>query len=336
VLNVTYLNNGAVKTGGFYPSGVAGVFSTSGYGYVERYDIALDSLIEPDAVVEEAAGEFNWIEGPCWVGGPDGYLLTSHPRDTFITRFNEREGSSLYLQPSGAPLPIDPLRFAEPGSNGLFLGRGGLLVVDGSLRALRVLDLQTKTFRTIVDRFEGKQFNSPNDIAVSPRDGAIFFTDPAYGLRGGLASPLRELDYTGVFRVSVDNVVTLIGKYDRPNGIGVSPDGNTLYVTDVTRGWIAVTLDANGKPAGERDFIRRDAITGGDGLKIDRAGNMWASYANGITIVTPEGKRIGSIRVNDTAANCEIGGDGYLYIASNRRLARIKVKAQKLLIPRFS
>ena len=338
VLNLMYTNSGAVKSGGFYPGGapVAAVKNTSGYGWVEQYDARLDALIDANEVVEEVVGEFNWIEGPVWIGGADGYLLTSHPRNNMITRFNERDGYSVFTTPSGMPEPIDPLLYAEPGSNGLFLGRGGVLVADGSLRLIRVLNLQSKTFTTIAERFEGKKFNSPNDFAVSPRDGSIFFTDPIFGLRGGANSALREMDYMGVFKIAPNNTVSLIGKFSFPNGIGVSPDGGTLYHTDSTRGWVAHTLDANSNPVSNRDFVPRALITGGDGFRVDATGNLWASCRDGITIVGPDGVRLGTIRTNDTAANCEIGADGYLYITSNRRLARIRVKAKKLLIPAFS
>jgi gluconolactonase len=338
VLNVMYVNDGAVRSGGFFPDGlrVPYVDNTSGYGFVEKYDARLDFLIDPNEVVREIAGDFNWIEGPLWIGGADGYLLTSHPRNNYITRWSERDGFSVFLTPSGAPEPIDPLKYAEPGSNGLFLGRGGVLVADGSLRSVRLLDLETKTFTLIADSYEGTKFNSPNDFAVSPRDGSIYFTDPIWGLRGHMNAPLRETDYTGIFRIDRNNNVSLFGKFVLPNGIGISPGGTKLYHTDIARGWVEHTLDENGMSASNRDFIPRQALSGGDGLKIDAAGNMWATVSDGITIVTPEGTRLGTIRMNDTAANCEIGADGYLYITSNRRLARIKVRAKKLMIPQFT
>ncbi|MDB5455735.1 MAG: Gluconolactonase, partial [Caulobacter sp.] len=179
----------------------------------------------------------------------------------------------------------------------------------------------------------GKRFNSPNDLAVA-RDGAIYFTDPPYGLKGSWKSSDREMDYTGVFRLSTDNVVTLIDKTVSPNGVGVSPDGRTLYTTDRGSGWVAWTLDAQGRPTDRRQFVDREAtkIMGGDSLKVDSQGNVWASSRDGISIFNPQGQRLGVVRADDVISNCEIGADGHLYMSSNHRLVRVKVKAKKLKV----
>ena len=106
--------------------------------------------------------------------------------------------------------------------------RGGLMVADQGNRAIAIIDLKTKQKTQLADRFEGKRFNSPNDMVLHP-NGMIFFTDPPFGLNNVFNSPDRELDYTGVFRLNPDNTVTLIDKTLRPNGIGLSPDGSKLY-----------------------------------------------------------------------------------------------------------
>jgi gluconolactonase len=301
------------------------------FGKVERLDSALDALIDADAVVEDIMSGFTWSEGPVWVGGADGYLLVSDPRANVVSRWSLADGGSVWLQPSGFAGTSPDL--AEPGVNGQFLGRGGLLVADSGNRHVALLDLATKRRTIIAERFEGKRFNSPNDLCVSPWDGAIYFTDPPYGLRGGANSPVREMDYTGVFRIAPDNSVTLIGKYQRPNGIGISPDGRTLYHSDGQQGWVAHTLDAAGRSIAERPFIDRAAqgMTGsGDGLRVDANGNVWMSGRDGISIISPAGRRLGIVRVNDTVSNCEIGADGYLYMSTNRKLTRVRVKARKL------
>ena len=208
-----------------------------------------------------------------------------------------------------------------------------MLIADSGNRCISQIDIPTKTRSVIVDRFEGKRLNSPNDLCVSPIDGSIFFTDPAYGLTGTDKSPDRELDFTGVFRIAPDNSITLIGKYNAPNGIGVSPDGRRLYHTDRDIGWVVHELDAQGRSTSSRAFIDRTEqgfkATSGDGFKVDQAGNVWLS-GDGISIVNPQGKRIGVIRISGPAANCELGADGYLYIAANKHLMRVKVKAGKL------
>ncbi|MBT9473160.1 MAG: SMP-30/gluconolactonase/LRE family protein [Pseudomonadota bacterium] len=303
-------------------------------GKVERLDLALDALIDADAVVEEVQGGFVWSEGPVWVGGKGGHVLVSDPRTNIITRWSAKDGGSAWLKPSGYEGDAVAANLSEPGTNGLFLGRGGLVVADSGNRCIGHIDLKTKRKSVIVDRFEGKRFNSPNDLCVSPVDGSIYFTDPPYGLKDGLRSPLREMDYTGVFRVAPDNTVSLIAKAEVPNGVGISPDGRTLYHTDRTKGWVAVSLNALGESVGTRLFVDRAAsgIMGGDSLKVDQVGNVWVSCRDGIAVIAPGGRRLGNIRLNDVVSNCELGGDGYLYMSSNRRLARVPIKARKLKI----
>lgn len=302
---------------------------------VERLDPSLDALIDVDAPVEVLTDGFQWAEGPIWIGGADGFLLASDPPKNIIFQWSPKGGRSEWLQPSGYEGPPTP-RLREAGSNGLFLGRGGIVVADSGNRCIGRIDLKTKAKSVIVDRFEGKRFNSPNDLCISPIDGSIYFTDPAYGLTGTDKSPDRELDFTGVFRVTPDNKVTLLGKYNAPNGIGISPDGRHLYHTDRDQGWVVHSLDGQGQSVSSRPFIDRAAqgfkSTSGDGLKVDQTGNVWLS-GDGISIVNPQGKRIGVIRITGPAANCEIGADGHLYIAANRHLMRVKIKAKKLKAP---
>ena len=301
------------------------------FGRVERLDPALDALIDVNAVPEEIMSGFTWSEGPVWVGGADGYLLVSDPRANVTSQWSEARGGSVWMQPSG--LQGTNPDIGEGGVNGQFLGRGGLLVADSGNRCVSHVDLATKRKTVIVDRFEGKRFNSPNDLCVSPIDGAIYFTDPPYGLAGRLTSTARELDYTGVFRIAPDNSLALIGKFQSPNGIGISPDGRTLYHSDGQQGWIAHTLDAAGRSTGERPFIDRQqqGMQGsGDGFRVDADGNVWMSGRDGISIISPAGKRIGIVRLNNGVANCEIGADGHLYMTAQTKLARVKVKARKL------
>lgn len=301
-------------------------------GKVERLDPALDALIDADAMVEEVLGGFTWSEGPVWVGGRGGFLLVSDVPENRIWRWSPLRGGELWLTPSGyAGPPTISLR--EAGSNGLILARGGLVIGDSGNRCVSRIDLKTKTKTVLASSFEGKRLNSPNDLVLA-RDGAIYFSDPPWGLKGDWSSPYRETDYSGVYRLAPDNTLTLIDKTVEPNGIGLSPDGRTLYATDRKSGWVAWDLDAQGRPTARRQFVDGAAtgVGGGDGLKVDRAGNVWASSKDGISIFTPAGQRIGVIRADDVISNCELGADGYLYMTSNHRVVRIKVKARKLAV----
>ena len=300
-------------------------------GHVVREDPALDALVEAGAPVEKLRDGFVWAEGPVWIGGAYGYLLASDARGNAIRRWSGKEGGSDWLAPSGWQGAPDPA-LSEPGTNGLCLGRGGIVCADSGSRGVALIDLKTKAKTVLCSHFEGKRFNSPNDVVVGP-DGAAYFTDPPYGLKDRMNSPLREMDYSGVFRVGPDNVVSVIDRTLSPNGIGLSPDGRTLYVTNKSQ-WLAISLDAQGRPTDKRALITADAaMVGGDGMRVDSAGNLWVSSLIGICIYSPQGKRLGVIQADQTQSNCEFGADGYLYITSHSRLLRVKVKARKLVWP---
>jgi len=301
-------------------------------GKVERLDPALDALIDADAAVEQVLDSFTWSEGPVWVGGKNGFLLVSDVPANKILRWLPVDGGSVWLTPSGYAGPqTGSLR--EAGSNGLILARGGLVIGDSGNRCVSRIDLKTRKKTVLASSFDGKRFNSPNDLVLA-RDGAIYFSDPPWGLKGDWNSPYRQTDYSGVYRLGTDNVVTLIDKTVEPNGIGLSPDGKTLYATDRKSGWVAWDLDAKGSPTARRQFVDSAAtgVGGGDGLKVDRDGNVWASSKDGISIFTPAGKRIGVIRADDVISNCELAADGHLYMSSNHRVIRVKVKARKLAL----
>lgn len=299
-------------------------------GGVRRLDPALDALIDTDAVVEKVLDGLTWSEGPCWVGGADGYLLVSDVPGNTIHRWSEAEGGSIWLRPSGYQGGENPA-LREPGTNGLLLARGGLVVADCGNRAVARIDLQTREKTMLCTHYEGRRFNSPNDLVLGA-DGAIYFTDPPYGLTGVHDSPLQELDYTGVFRLAPDNSVSLVDRGVMPNGIGLSPDGRTLYATDRS-GWVAWNLDAQGRPGSRHLHIDRglSGVQGGDGFKFDQAGNLWASSRDGISIFQGD-RRLGVITSDAVISNCELAADGHLYMSSNHAVVRVKVKASKLLV----
>lgn len=276
--------------------------------------------------VEVIASGYIWTEGPVWVGGEDGYLLFSDVPGNAIYCWNGKQ-TTAFLAPSGLrdfPIP-DTIR--EAGSNGLAVGRGGLLLADSGTRAIARVDLATREKTIIVDRFEGKRFNSPNDLVVA-RNGDIYFTDPPFGLAGVQKSPLRELDYTGVFRLTPDNRVHLLADNLFPNGIALSPDNRTLYSTD-SSGWIAIDLDASGAPTGQRQFVASDSVGGarGDGMKVDAAGNLWTSGRGGIYVFSPKGEHIGFAPISGRVSNCAFGPGRYLYVTNDTQVVRGRIRA---------
>ena len=255
----------------------------------------LDALIDPAAPIEKLAEGFTWSEGPAWVR-QGGYLLFSDVPANRMHRWSERDGNSVFLEPSGLAGP-DPASMREAGSNGLIPGPGNtILMADSGSRAIARLDLATRRKTILADRYGGHRFNSPNDLVLA-RNGAIYFTDPPYGLAGIDASPLKEQPVNGVYRRDPNGHVILIdGSLSFPNGILLSPDGRTLYVSnsDPHRAiWMAYRLDARGNVTSRQIFadvtgqVAADRPGLPDGMAIDRNGNLFASAPGGICVINP-------------------------------------------------
>jgi gluconolactonase len=255
-------------------------------------------------------------------------------------RWSEKDGVSVFLDPSGYDGP-DPGAFREAGSNGLIRGpRGTILVADHGNRAVARLDLATKKKTFLATRFQGKRFNSPNDLVLA-KSGVIYFTDPPYGLEGLNKSPLKELPFNGIYRLDPDGKVSLVDdSMTFPNGIILSPDERTLYVanSDPQRPiWMAFALDAQGRVTGKRVFADASAEAKAglpglpDGMAIDTEGNLFATGPGGVLVFAPDGRRLGRIDTGTAIANCAFGEDGRtLFLASNNMLARVRTKTKGL------
>ena len=300
------------------------------FGKIERLDPRLDKLIPPSAKLEKLAEGFNWSEGPVW---KDGGLLFSDVPENVIFRWEPSQAKpSHFLKPSGG-MESSP-EFREPGSNGLALdSEGRLLICQHGMRRVARLEADGKE-TAIADRFDGKRFNSPNDLAVR-KNGDIYFTDPPYGLADLDKSPLKELPYNGVFRVTKEGKVSLLIKdLNYPNGIAFSPDEKRLYVavSDGAKPRImAYDIQQDGTIANGGVFFDAESVKGKDrkgscdGLKVDSAGNVFSSGPGGILIISPEGHHLGTIMTGEATANCGWGDDGStLYITADMFLARIK------------
>lgn len=307
-------------------------------GHVRRDSPALDALIALDAKIEVIAEGIRWSEGPVWISD-GGYLLFSDVPGNRMHRWSERDGLSVFLEPSGHPGP-DTSAFREPGSNGLIRGsEGAILMADHGNRGIARLDLATKTKTLLATQYQGKAFNSPNDLVLAA-SGSIYFTDPPYGLEGIDASPLKAQPRNGVYRLDPDGSVTLIdGRLSKPNGIGLSPDGRTLYVSNsdpASPFWYAYALDRSGDALSRRTFADASAeIAKGeaglpDGFCLDDAGNLFASGPGGLFVFTPAGDRLGRIETGDLVSNCTFGGpDGRtLFITSNHRVVRVPTRTK--------
>ncbi len=302
-------------------------------GQLQRLDPAFDALISADAKMEKLAEGFKWAEGPVWF---EGGVVFSDVRDNTAYRWKEgMTAAEVFLKPSGLMSPAPGFR--EEGSNGLALDtKGNLLLCQHGER--RIARYEKGKFTAIATGFEGKRFNTPNDLAVR-RSGEIYFTDPPFGLDKINESPLKEIPFNGVYRVAVDGKVTLLTKdVNFPNGIAFSPDEKVLYVA-VSDGKapriMAYDVQPDGGITRERLFfdalpLKNAGVKGTcDGLKIDRAGNLWATGPGGVLVITPTGKHIGTLATGVPTANCCWGDDGStLYITANNMLLRIKTKTK--------
>jgi gluconolactonase len=303
-------------------------------GAIEQLDPALADLLDVDANIEVLSIGHQWVEGPVWIKSKDCLLFSDVPRNK-IHQWTQKGGTKVFMDPSGFD---GESHEKEPGTNGLFLDRDGrLLACDhGNRRIYRLEDDGTKT--TLADRFEGKRFNSPNDLVMNSR-GDIFFTDPPYGLKD---ESKRELDYFGVYHLAADGTVSLVTKaLERPNGIGLSPDEKTLYVAQSHRPAPIYqaydiaddgTIDENGRLLFDAsEFAAKGDPGMPDGMTIDVHGNLWATGPGGVLIISPEGKLLGRILLGKSTANCCFGEDGStLFITSSDRVCRVKTKTQGL------
>jgi gluconolactonase len=311
-------------------------------GKIEKYDDELDSLLAVNAEIEILAEGFTWAEGPVWV--EDGeYILFSDVPENRVYKWKEGEEVSVYLEPSG--YSGEGYYSYEPGSNGLVIRDGKLVLCQhGDRRIAEMInDLgdPSSEFISVADNYEGKKFNSPNDLAVC-NDGSIYFTDPPYGLPDKENDSSRELDYFGVFKVDPEGEVTLLtDELTRPNGIAFSPDYSICYV-NVSDNMNAVTMaydinENDGTFENGRIFFNATSLIPGrpglpDGMKVHSDGYIFATGPGGVLILSPEGKHLGTINTTQATANCVFNSDySYLYITADYYLLRVKLGPKEII-----
>ena len=308
-------------------------------GSIELKSPGLNKLVSQDAKLEVIATGFDWSEGPVWVA-KGKYLLFSDIPPNKIHKWQEGKGLSLYLNPSG--YTSSKKRGGEVGSNGLIVDNEGRLVLcqHGDRRMARMdaaMSNPKERYTTLASHYEGKRFNSPND-AVYHSNGDLYFTDPPYGLEKRMDDPAKELDFQGVYRLSKDGKVTLLTKeLSRPNGIAFSPDEKTLYVanSDPKRAiWMAYNVHKNGLLGKGRLFYdvtewvgKRKGLP--DGMKVDHAGNLFATGPGGVWVFDARGEHLGTLMTGQATSNCAFGNDGStLYITADMHILRIRLKTK--------
>jgi gluconolactonase len=329
-------------------------------GSIERLDPALDKLVPADTKMDIIGEGFAWCEGPVWIRGKQppqtqkgdtpyaadpGHLLFSDIPNNAIRRWDPKtpfeHNCQVYLKPAGYT-GTSP-RGGESGSNGLAVdAKGRLILCQHGDRRVALLELtpekQEPNFVTLADRYNGKRFNSPND-AVVHSSGAIYFTDPPYGLEKNMDDPAKELDFQGVYRIAPGGDVTLLTKdLERPNGIAFSPDEKTLYVAN-SHGprpiIMAFEVKSDGALGEGREFFNANTLKPGlpgacDGMTVDKDGNVFATTPGGVSIFSPDGKRLGMLATGKRTSNCEFGGfDGsVLFITADDLLLHVPLSTK--------
>jgi gluconolactonase len=312
----------------FYKAG-----RSNGIGQVEtrviRKDPGLDAILTPGTKIDKVAGGFLFTEGPVW-DRQGGYLLFSDPNNNLIYRWTPDGEVSVYRTHSGYT-GTNIGEYGQPGANGLTLDKQGRLTINehGNRRVTRLE--KNGVLTVLADRYEGKRLNSPNDL-VYRSDGALYFTDPPFGLPKFFDDPRRELPYSGVFCLVNGKLKLVSTDFSGPNGLAFSPDEKYLYVDNwdlKMKTIMRYEVEPDGTLLNGRVFFDATDEPGEDawdGMKVDQLGNLYLSGPGGLWIVSPEGKHLGTILGPEHPHNMAWGDeDGKtLYLCAQTGLYRIR------------
>ncbi len=305
-----------------------GASAPESVGTVLRMDASVDAIVPADAVIEKLAGGQGFTEGPVWISSGPHLLFSDIPANNIYRWAEGDTEASVFYESMYTGEP----REASLGSNGLILDAEGNLIAceHGNRRVSRYVD---GAWESLADSYDGKRLNSPNDAAWHA-NGWLYFTDPPYGLPNREDDPLRELDFNGIYRLNYESgdLELLVQDQSRPNGIGFSPDGKVAYVAnsdEAKKVWMAYDVNDEGKFENGRVFYDANAEQAPgmpDGLKLDEAGNVYATGPGGVWIFAPDGTHLGSIQPPEIPANVAWGDDGStLYMTARTGLYRIRL-----------
>ncbi len=278
---------------------------------ITRADPGLDSVIAPDARLELLSDRFGITEGPVWVpDGGKGYVLVSDLTANVIYRISPDRKVSVFLEKAGyTGTQLDEAGIqSRSGRMAVLLIGPSCTAVDSMGRILwcadndgAIMRLEKDGQRTVVaGQFEGKRFNGPNDLVLT-RSGAMFFTDPDFGLRYGAKSPLKQLDSAGVWYLKDGQLRKVLDERQLggpPDGIALSPDEHYMYLSAGLHRLKRYTLAPDGSLSGETLFAEGEGI--GDGIKVDLAGNVYSASGTApgvVRITASSGKFLGTLNL---------------------------------------
>ncbi|MCH6233878.1 SMP-30/gluconolactonase/LRE family protein [Cognataquiflexum rubidum] len=304
---------------------------------IEILDEAL-GLIDPEAKLEVIAEGFEWTEGPLWLEKEQKLLFSDIPNNS-VFQIDAKGETSLYLKPSG--YTGEAARGGETGSNALILDPQGNLVLcqHGDRRMAKMnapLGQPKADFVSIVDNYQGKRLNSPND-AVYDKAGNLYFTDPPYGLEFNVDDPAKELSFQGIYCLMTDGELLLVDSISRPNGITFSPDQTKLIVANSDPEhavWYQYDIVSPGVVENRTLFFDSTDLVGKegqqglpDGMKMHSSGYLFATGPGGIWVFNPDGKVVARIYTGEATSNCAFSTDEKtLYITADYYVLKMGLK----------
>lgn len=302
-------------------------------GKLDRRDAAFGGIVPAGATIEKVATGFLFTEGPLW--RPDGTLLFSDVPGNVIYQLAAGGGSTArWLEKAGSD---EAPGGGYIGSNGLSLDRAGNVIICMHGRGKVVAQDASGKQTVLAEKYQGKRLNSPNDIAWR-KNGDLYFTDPPYGFPKQDDDPKKELKFNGIYRLRNGKLDLLYKDMTRPNGIAFTPDEKFLYVANsdpAKKLWNRFPVKADGtlgEPVVLLDVTAEKEDGLPDGLKVDKAGNLFATGPGGVWVFDPAGKLLGRIQPAETPANVGWGEDGKtLYMTAQTSVYKIRLNTEGTL-----